>query len=139
MNIKSVDVISKKYANRGGAAGADYTDGVTNPREDWATKTAGAATTYAAGVQQAIGNRSFEKGVAAAGTEKWQRKARGVGAQRFASGVQAAAPDYAKGIGKYLDVLRNITLPPRAPKGDPANNQRSLVVQQALRAAKVQG
>lgn len=139
MNIKSVDVIAKKYANRGGAAGSDYSDGVKSPREDWATKTAAAATTYAAGVQAAIGNRSFEKGVAAAGTEKWSRKATGVGSQRYASGVQAAAPDFAKGVGKYLDVLRNITLPPRAPKGDPANNQRSLIVQQALRAAKVNG
>lgn len=139
INIKSVDLIAKKYANRGGAAGADYTDGVSNPRNDWATQTAAAAQTYAAGVQAAIGNQSFQKGVNAAGTEKWQRKAKGVGAQRFASGVQAAAPDYAKGVGRFLDVLRNITLPPRAPKGDPANNQRSLIVQQTLRAAKVSG
>jgi hypothetical protein len=139
VNIKSVDLIAKKYSNRGGAAGADYTDGVNNPREDWATKTTAAATTYAAGVQTAIGNRSYEKGVAAAGTEKWARKAKGVGAQRYAGGVQAAAPDYAKGVSRYLDVLRNINLPPRAPKGDPANNQRSLIVQQALRAAKVNG
>lgn len=139
MFIKDAASIAKKYAARGGAAGADYKDGVDSTQNDWATNTKQAATTYAAGVQAAIGNKLFEKGIDAAGTEKWKRKASGVGSQRFASGVQAAAPDYAKGISKYLDVLRNLTLTQRAPKGDPANNQRSFAVQQALRAAKVAG
>lgn len=139
MNIKSVDVIAKKYASRGGTAGPDYSDGVNNTQTDWAQNTAQAADTYATGVQAAIGRGAFAKGVQAAGTDKWKRKAAGVGAQRFASGVQAAQPDYARGIAPFLDVLKSLSLPKRLPKGDPGNNARSLAVQQALRAKKVSG
>jgi len=135
--VKSVDAIAKKYAARGGAAGADYSDGVTSTTNDWAQNTTAQADTYAAGVQAAIGRGAFAKGVQAAGTDKWKRKASGVGAQRFASGVQAAQPDYAKGVAPYIDALKNISYPKRLPKGDPANNQRSLVVQQTLHALKV--
>lgn len=139
IQIKSADVISKKYAARGAAAGADYAAGVQSPRQDWATATGAAAQTYAAGVQAAIGNGSFLKGVTAAGTPKWQRKASGVGAQRFGPGVQAAQGDYATGVTPYLDVLRNLTLPPRSPKGDPGNIARVAAVAQALRQKKLQG
>jgi hypothetical protein len=139
MNIKSVDAIAKKYAARGGAAAGDYSDGVKNPRNDWQTSTAAAANTYAAGVQAAIGNGSFAKGVANAGSEKWSRKAQTVGAQRFGPGVQAAQPDYAKGVSPYLDTLRNLTLPPRAPKGDPSNVQRVAAIATALRSRKLAG
>lgn len=136
INIKPVDAIAKKFASRAQAAGQDYTDGV-NSVADWAGPTAAAAQTYAAGVQAAIGRNAFSSGVQKAGTEKWKRKAAGVGAQRFGAGAGAAAPDYAKGVAPYLDTLRNLTLQPRLPKGDPGNNQRALQVQQALRQQKV--
>ena len=137
MFIKSADAIAKKYAARGGAAGADYSDGVNSTTNDWATNTAAQADTYAAGVQAAIGRGAFAKGVQSAGTDKWKRKASGVGAQRFASGVQAAQGDYMRGVQPYLDALKNLSLPKKLPKGDPANNNRSLAVQQALHAIKI--
>lgn len=139
IQIKSVDVIAAKYASRGAAAGQDYATGVNNPRQDWQTATAAASSTYAAGVQQAISNNSFTKGVAAAGTDKWKRKASGVGAQRYGPGVTAAKQDYANGVGKFLGVISNLTLPPRGPKGDPGNIARVSMVAQALRAAKLAG
>lgn len=137
MFIKSVDAIAKKYAARGAAAGADYTDGVNSTTNDWAQNTASQADTYAAGVQAAIGRGAFAKGVAAAGTDKWKRKASGVGSQRYGPGVTAAAPDYAKGVSPYIDALKNISYPKRLPKGDPGNNARSLIVQTTLHALKV--
>jgi hypothetical protein len=139
MNIKSADVIAKKYASRGGAAGGDYAAGVQTPRVPWQAATVAAEQNYAAGVQAAIGNGSFRKGVTAAGDAKWSRKASGVGAQRYGPGVQAAAPDYASGVAPYLDTLKNLTLPPRAPKGDPSNVQRVATIAAALRARKLQG
>lgn len=139
MFIKSVDSIAKKYASRGGAAGADYKDGVEQTTNDWASNTAAQADTYAAGVQAAIGRDAFRKGVSKAGTDKWKRKAAGVGSQRFASGVQAAQGDYAAGVNPYLEVLKNLSLPKKLPKGDPANGQRSAIVQAALHQKKVSG
>jgi hypothetical protein len=139
IQIKSADVIAKKYATRGAAAGTDYAAGVANPRQDWNAATAAAASTYAAGVQQAIGNGSFVKGVNAAGTAKWQRKAQSTGAQRYGPGVQAAQGDYQNGVAPYLQVIAGLTLPPRAPKGDPGNIQRVAAIAQALRAKKLAG
>ena len=139
IQIKSPDLIAKKFATRGAAAGADYAAGVATPRQDWAQATEASSNTWGAGVQQAISNGSFSKGVAKAGTPKWQRKAAGVGAQRYGPGVQAAQGDYATGVAPYLDVLRNLTLPPRNPKGDPGNIQRVAVVAAALRARKLAG
>jgi hypothetical protein len=139
IQIKSADAIAKKYAARGSAAGSDYTAGVQNPRQDWNAATIAAAPNFAAGVQAAIGNGSFAKGVNAAGTAKWQRKAAGVGAQRFGPGVQAAQGDYMNGVSPYLQVLAGLSLPPRGPKGDPGNIQRVAAVAAALRAKKLAG
>jgi hypothetical protein len=137
IKIKSVDQAAAKFVSRASAAAPDYTNGVQNPRRDWAQSTSAADSTYAAGVQQAVSNGSFKKGVIAAGTDKWQRKSTTVGAQRFSSGVNAAKGDYATKVAPFFDVLSNLTLPPRQPKGDPSNVQRVAAVAQALRAKKL--
>jgi hypothetical protein len=139
IQIKSADVIAKKYATRGGQAGPDYLAGVNNPRQDWQAATASASNTWGAGVQQAVANGSFVKGVNAAGSAKWQRKAAGVGATRYPSGVTAAQGDYQNGVSPYLQVIAGLTLPPRNPKGDPSNIQRVAVIAAALRAKKLSG
>lgn len=139
IQIKSADAAAAKYATNGAAAGAAYAAGVASPRQDWQAATAAAAPTYAAGVQAAIGANSFAKGVATAGTAKWQRKASGVGAQRFPAGVTAAKGDYQNGVAPYLQVISGLTLPPRGPKGDPGNVQRVAAIAQALRAKKLAG
>ena len=93
----------------------------------------------AAGVQAAIANRSFAKGVQAAGDQKWASKAAGKGADRFSGGVAAATTDYEKGVAPYLAVIEQTVLPPRGPKGDPGNIQRVAVLTAALRKRKMQG
>jgi hypothetical protein len=137
IKIKSVDQAAAKFVSRASAAAPDYTNGVQNPRRDWAQSTAAAETTYSTGVQQAVSNGSFKKGVLAAGSDKWQRKASTVGSQRFASGVNAAKGDYSTKVQPYFDVLANLNLPPRQPKGDPSNVQRVAAIAQALRAKKL--
>lgn len=139
INIKSPDVVAKKYAARGAAAGADYAAGVQNPRQDWQAATDAASNTWAAGVQQAVTNGAFVKGVNKAGTQKWQRKAAGVGATRYGPGVQAAQGDYQNGVTPYLQVLAGLTLPPRNPKGDPGNIARVAAIAAALRQKKLNG
>jgi hypothetical protein len=137
IKIKSADVIANKFATRGAAAAGDYAQGVQNPRRDWQSSTASAEASYNQGVQDAIGRGSFKKGVNAAGNDKYQRKAAGVGAQRFAPGISAAKGDYQAGVQPYLDTIANLTLPPRQPKGSPANVARVSAVADALRAKKL--
>lgn len=139
IKIKSVDAAAAKYVSRASAAAPDYTNGVNNPRRDWAQSTSAADTTWASGVQQAVSNGSFKKGVNAAGTAKWQTKAATVGSQRFSSGVNAAKGDYQARVQPYFDVLANLNLPPRQPKGDPSNINRVAAVAQALRTKKLGG
>lgn len=137
MQVKSLDVITSKFTARAAAAGQAYTQGVSNPKRPWAATTAASTANWSAGVQTAITNGAFAKGVNAAGDAKWQTNSAGKGAQRYPQGVQAAGPAYQAGFSKYVSVLSGLTLPPRMPKGDPGNLQRSAVVANALRAAKV--
>jgi len=138
IQVKSADAASKKWAARAGAASADYAAGVANPRVPWATATAAAANTWATGVQTAVANGQFAKGVGNAGN-KWSTNAAGKGAQRYPQGVSQGTPSYMAKITPVLQVIAGVTLPPRAPKGDPSNLNRVSAIDTALRAAKVAG
>jgi len=87
-------------------------------------------------VQQAVSNNTFAKRVLAA-QDKYTRNAVAKGAQRYRPGVDAAVSDMTSGLQPYLDVLANLNLPPRLPKGDPSNIQRVAAVDAALRAKKL--
>lgn len=137
MQIKDAATIAGKYATRGAAAGQDYANGVNNPRQPWAASTAAQSGAWGAGVQSAITNGSFVKGVNNAGDAKWQRKAAGVGAQRYPAGVTAAKTDYQNGVAPYLAVLQALQLPARGAKGDPSNINRVTAVNNALRQKKL--
>jgi len=131
-NIKPIDRIAEKWARVTPQRTQDYTDGIENPRTDWAGATAAAADTYKDAVTKAANSGQFAKGVRNAGTQKWQQRARQKGPQRFAEGVQIAQPDYQAGFAPYADVIKATTLPPRYAKGDPRNIDRVRVISSAL-------
>jgi hypothetical protein len=139
VNVKPLDQIASKWSQRASAAGAAYTSGVQNPSRSWATSTTAAAPNWATGVQTAVSNGRFAKGVQAAGDAKWSAGATGKGATRYPQGVTGAAAinNFTQGFTKFASVLSSLTLPPRFPKGDPQNAARSTAVATALRAAKV--
>jgi len=135
--IKPTSVSADKWVRRAGQAGPDYARGVQNPRTSWEEATKAATEAQAAGVQQAISEGRFEKGVSKAGNAKWQRKAVTIGSQRFGPGVAAAKGDYEAGFAPFASVIQAVTLPPRGPKGDPRNYERVKLVGDALHEAKV--
>lgn len=134
--VRDAGKSAEKWVRAAQAKTQDYSEGVQAPRADWATATKAAAGAYKQGVQDAIGKGRFEKGVAAAGTQKQMRKALEVGAPRYAQGVAAAQGEYQSGVQPYLDVIKNTALPPRGPKGSPGNIERVRVIATALRAKK---
>lgn len=134
--VKSSSISSDKWVRRAGQASNDYKLGVQSPRRQWAEATAEAAEAHSAGVQQAISEGRFEKGVQKAGNSKWQRKASSVGATRFGPGVAAAKADYEAGFAPYVSIIQGVSLPPRGPKGDPRNYERTKLIGDALHAAK---
>lgn len=137
MRIKDTAALAKKFVQRAGAAAADYKSGVEAAGQDWADNTARSGENYAAGVQQAIGDKRFEKGVAAAGAGKYTQRASTLGAQRFPTGIAAAESEWSKGAAPYLDALKSMELPARRPKGDPGNQARAAAVATKLRAVKI--
>lgn len=115
---------------------ADYEQGVKNPRTDWQQATAAAESRFKEGVIKAANDGRFGKGVARAGSAKWQRGAIEKGVSRFGPGVLASASNYAQAIAPVLDVISRTTLPPRYPRGDSRNIQRVAALASALHKLK---
>jgi hypothetical protein len=137
--IKTLDRISQKWSTVTPQRQTEYTDGVQNPRTDWLAATQAAAANYDKGIQAAVANKSFSKGVARAGSQKWQQKTLTKGPGRWAQGVSVSRSDYEAGFAKYHQAISGITLPPRGPKGDPSNINRVAIIAKTLHDLKVRG
>lgn len=129
----------KRWVDRASMSSEEYGQGIQNPRVPWAQATVNAADNQALGVQQAIADKRFEKGVAAAGDSKWRDKALSKGKGRFIQGVQVSQSDYEKGVKPYTDAIEATTLPTRYPAGDPRNLERVAALNRSLRARKMGG
>lgn len=128
-----------KWARVTPARAEDYQQGIQNPRTPWAEATSAAAANQAAGVQEAIRDKRFEKGVMKAGNSTWQNGALTKGVNRFGEGVQIAEQKYAANFAPYAQVIESTALPPKFPKGDPRNLARVAAMATALRNKKVKG
>lgn len=137
--VKDASAAAAKFKRNAGAAGQDYASGVQAAGGAWATAAASdqAQDNWTQGVNAASGRRALQRGVQAAGQEKYVRNAAGIGSRRFTEGVQNAEGEYQKGVAPYLDVMRNFTFrTPKGPKGSPNNWSRGQELGMALRAKK---
>ncbi len=137
--IKALSAIADKWARVTPQRTEDYTLGIKNPKRDWEEETVAAEGNWKAGVDIAAQKGMFGKGVKAAGTAKWQKKALAVGPGRFAEGVYVAKDDYQKGFAPYRDAIEKVDLGPRFPRRDPRNLERVKRVVEALVKVKVGG
>ena len=135
--IKSMAAIKEKWTRVTPQRTDDYTNGVKSPKRDWAAETGAAKGNWKAGVDAAAAKDLFAKGVAEAGTKKWQEKALAKGPGRFAEGVFGAGGDYEKGFAPYRAAIAAVDLGPKFPRRDPRNLDRVKRVVQALTEAKV--
>jgi len=135
--IKSLGSIRDKWTRVTPGRTEDYKMGIQSPKRDWAEETAAGADNWKAGIDKAASQNLFAKGVAAAGSKKWQEKSIKKGPGRFAEGVYIAGPDYEKGFGRYHDAIARTELGPRFPKRDPRNLDRVKKIVDALVAEKV--
>lgn len=137
--IKSISDISKKFIDVTPGRSAQYEEGVRNPKKDWATATAAAESSFEAGIQKAVQNKSFGKGVKAAGTPKYQKGVVEKGVSRWPVGVSLAQEAFAKGFGPFRDIIERTTLPQRYARRDPRNLARVAAIAKALGDAKERG
>lgn len=131
--VKSADRVAGKWSRVTPMRQQDYTEGVQSPRTPWAAAAAAANDRYKAGVQEAATANRFQRGVQAAGDQRWQSKSLSKGPGRFAEGVSISGPDYQAAVQPYLDTIAATQLPQRFPAGDPRNLERVRAIAMALR------
>lgn len=134
--IKDSAAAAAKWARRTSNASAEYTEGIKNPRKDWAAETKAAEDNFEQGIIDAIADKRFGKGVARTGTAGWQEAALSKGPARFSAGVQGAEGKYEAGFAPYRTAIENLTLPPRGPKGSAQNIERVKIIADTLHKVK---
>jgi len=134
--VKDISRVASKWSQNAGQSTGSYAEGVQNPKTDWAQATVAAQENYKQGVTKAASDGRFARGVQRAGTAKQQNNALNKGVNRYSQGVAVAQPEYAAAMEPVLRTIENVQLPPRKPKGDPANIQRVAAIATALSAAK---
>ena len=132
IKVKSAADAAKKWSDVTPGRAAYYEMGVAGAGQDWQNNTVAAAPAYKAAVSAANIDKMFSGGVKKAGAEKFQRKASGVGKDRFGSGVTAAVGDYQAGVDPMLQTIAALTLTPRQPRGNESNLTRVREVATAL-------
>ena len=125
-------VIAKKYAEVTPLRVDFYEDGVNNPKKNWETETLDAVKRYEEGIREAIKNKSFERGVKKAGTEKQKANTIKKGVPIWPDRVRAAEDDMATAMEPVVAAAKLIKLPQRYPKGDPRNIERVKAVMVGL-------
>lgn len=136
-DIKDTSASAAKWSRVSAGAQAEYEAGVRAPRKDWMAATLAAESAHTAGMQAALADKRFAKGVKKSGTANWQQNTIEKGPSRYTQGVQLATGKYEAGFRPYAEVIKRLVLPVRGMKGDPANIERVRVVAVALHNAKV--
>lgn len=135
--VPTADAVAKKWAEVTPGRSVYYEAGVKGAGSEWEAKTAAAAGAYKAAVTAGNIGQMFAGGVKRATGAKWERKASGVGKDRFGSGVAAAQGDMQAGIAPMLSAIAAVDPPARQPRGSTANQARSTVYQVALNKARL--
>jgi hypothetical protein len=136
LKVKDIAKSAAKFVSRAGVAGPDYTAGVQAAGTSQYDNALAAKANWGAGVQAAVANDSFSKGLTKVGPQKWITNATNKGAKNYPAGVAQAQSAYSAGVTPFFQVLANLNLTQRFPRGDPRNQQRSVDVQVALHKAK---
>jgi hypothetical protein len=125
-----------KWRARASAAQQDYLQGAQRPRRNWAEATRAGVQAWIQGIQQALADGRYERGITPEAEQLWRARIEQVGAQRYSQGVQQSQERYERNFAPYRQVLESLQLPERGPKGDPRNLERVRVVAEALHTAK---
>jgi len=132
MAKKTAEQIVQKYQEGVARSGNAYAAGVQNPSRPWAASTAAAEGRWRNGIQQAIQNGSFARGVQKAGDAKWAQAAAGRGAANYAAAAPHAAQAYASRAGEIMGAANAAAQAANSIPGDTMEQR----LQRALAAMK---
>lgn len=127
-----------RWAEGAGNASQRYIEGATQTTKDQAAAAIAAKPLYQQGIQEAIAQGRYEKGLQKSGKAGWQQGVAEKGAANYGVGVTSpsAQSRYAQESGRYDGARNAASSSPRGPKGSPQNLQRVTAVVSALRAVK---
>lgn len=131
--VKGGAEAAKRFVQRAQAATGEYTSGVKNAGPRWQAAAEASKDNFAAGVQQAIAQDRYAKGVRDAGSARYQERAEKIGSLRFGQGVATAENEWLRNTQPFLQSMAGLDLPPRGPKGSPQNLDRVRVVTESNR------
>jgi hypothetical protein len=139
MKITPIATVIQNWVNGAAAATAKYIEGIRNPRTLWRSATLAAVATWEAGIQQAISNNLFHKGVSNTTDIDWGSAAETKGAPRYAPGVRAGVTKYQEAFEPYHKALSSLQLPPRGPRNSESNYERVRLIGDTLAKIRIAG
>ncbi len=137
IKVPTAAAAADKLVQRAQAASTEYGIKSQQAAEDWAANSQAAVGNFGAAISAGGMKERWARGVAKAGSQKYARKIKDVGADRFSPGVAAGKQDYATNVDPYLQTIASVTLPPRQPRGSEANINRVREVDKALNARRL--
>ncbi len=138
--VKAAAQLQDKFASRAQNATNDYVGGVKTTQKDQNALAQAAAPRWATGVQAAIANDQFKKGLAHSSTDQWRTMAAEKGGRNFGPGAAGAKAKWAARVQPFFDTLNSLVFTQsKLPKGDLGNMARSSQVAATLHAKKVAG
>ena len=132
IETKTLAQTRQKWAEVTPTRQTEYQAATPAAAQKWEAATLAAAPNFGAAIRAANIEARQAAGVRRAGSAKFARKVRDVGAARFGPGVIAAAGDFEAAFSPYLQAIQTVDLPARRPRGDPGNYQRVNAVGNAL-------
>ncbi len=136
----SKNISVQEAASRLSSAGFNFADryqsGVEGKGGEWQRGAAAAEGNYQAGIQKALAEKSFGKGVSRAGATRYDDGVRTKGVNNWPTGMQLAEDRYIEGVTPFQGLWDAALPTPRGPKGSPANLKRMTENVQRFQAAK---
>jgi hypothetical protein len=107
MALNTAAILAKWKKNAGNAS-ADLTAGVMAVTSSPTAAAAAAVDKYAAGVQKAVANGSFVKGLQAVSLSDWQQSMTGKGVQNYANGVSSISAKAQKAMADQQNYAASV-------------------------------
>jgi len=107
MALDTAEIVSRW--ERGMATAAEkYKKGIQNTTVNPMERAAASADRYAAGVQRAVSEGRYQRGLARVSKDQWQQASIDKGAARLASGAAASRPKYTEFWTRFGPYLQNV-------------------------------
>lgn len=105
MPFPSAQTVAEKWAQRAGAAGQAYVDGVMSTTIDPTQRAAAAAQKALTGYQSAITSGRWQRRLAEVGQAGWRAGVQAKGAANYGVGIAAAKAKYQAGYADFANAM----------------------------------